>query len=53
MWKLQTNLPNENHIQDMVRTNNSKTNQDNAHTHEKQPIWLQRRDIHHRRHNPG
>jgi len=45
MWKLQTNLSNANHMQNMARSNNTKTNRDHAHTHKAQSIWLQRRGI--------
>ena len=53
MWKLQTNLHNENHIQNMVRDNNAGINQDRAHTRKEQSICLKRRNIHNRLHHQG
>ena len=44
MRELQANLPNENHIQNMVGANHAKTNQDRAYTRKKQSIRIQRRD---------
>ena len=33
MWRLQTNMPHADNIQDMVRTDNAETDKDHAHTH--------------------
>ena len=41
MWKLQTQMHNANHIQDLAMTNNEKDNQDPAITNKQQSIWIQ------------
>ena len=48
MWKLQTNMPNADNIQDMARTNRKTTNKHNAHNNRQQSVWLQGRNIHDR-----
>ena len=47
MWEIQTDIPNADYLQDMVRTDHQITNKNHAHTNKYRSIWIQRRDRYH------